>query len=300
MIASEKSAIRDTKVNNEIQALIGAARTAIVEARSAGAEKYAKEFLESAESKLIVAEEALKKDENEVALNFAKKAKEEAMTAKNKALAGAMLEKAGAAIKAAAAAGAENSAPELYNRAEKYLLAGQKKNIEKDYTGAYEAAKIAYESGSEALRLSELVKKNKDLLEQAKADIAEAEKAGAGKAAPELLASAKENMNKALAAFSEKDYVSSIDSAGKASDDAKAAKSACLAAASVKAAALATKYTVIKGDNLWNISKSPLVFSDPFLWPLLYKNNRDKIKDPDLIYPEQQFELPVKPVELQK
>ena len=29
-----------------------------------------------------------------------------------------------------------------------------------------------------------------------------------------------------------------------------------------------------------------------FAWPIIYKANRDQIKDPDLIYPKQVFKIP--------
>ena len=29
-----------------------------------------------------------------------------------------------------------------------------------------------------------------------------------------------------------------------------------------------------------------------FAWPIIYKANRDQIKDPDLIYPDQVFKVP--------
>ncbi len=51
-------------------------------------------------------------------------------------------------------------------------------------------------------------------------------------------------------------------------------------------------HTVVKGDNLWSISESSDVYDDPFQWPVIYKANMDQIKDPDLIYPDQQLELP--------
>lgn len=51
-------------------------------------------------------------------------------------------------------------------------------------------------------------------------------------------------------------------------------------------------HTVEKGDSLWKISESSDVYDDPFQWPVIYKANKDQIKDPDLIYPNQQFELP--------
>jgi hypothetical protein len=48
-------------------------------------------------------------------------------------------------------------------------------------------------------------------------------------------------------------------------------------------------YTVVRGDNLWNISGKSSIYGDPYQWPLIYKANRDQIKDPDLIFPGQTF-----------
>jgi len=52
-----------------------------------------------------------------------------------------------------------------------------------------------------------------------------------------------------------------------------------------------TSYSVVRGDNLWNISGKEEVYADPYQWPLIYKTNRDKIKDADLIYPGQVFDI---------
>ncbi len=49
------------------------------------------------------------------------------------------------------------------------------------------------------------------------------------------------------------------------------------------------QYTVVRGDNLWNISAKDSIYGNPYEWPLIYKANADKIKDPDLIYPGQEF-----------
>jgi len=53
----------------------------------------------------------------------------------------------------------------------------------------------------------------------------------------------------------------------------------------------AEKYTVRKGDTLWDISNTGKAYQDPFLWPLLYKANRDQIQDPDIIEIGQQFDI---------
>ncbi len=50
-------------------------------------------------------------------------------------------------------------------------------------------------------------------------------------------------------------------------------------------------YTVVKGDCLWNIAKKDYIYNDPFKWPQIYEANKDKIKDPDLIYPKQVFTI---------
>ena len=57
-------------------------------------------------------------------------------------------------------------------------------------------------------------------------------------------------------------------------------------------ASLPTNHMVAKGECLWKIAEYAQVYNDPFMWPLIYKANRDQIKDPDLIYPGQQFQLP--------
>lgn len=51
-------------------------------------------------------------------------------------------------------------------------------------------------------------------------------------------------------------------------------------------------YTVVTGDNLWNISGKQSVYGNPYQWPLIYKANSDKIKDADLIYAGQVFSIP--------
>ncbi len=57
------------------------------------------------------------------------------------------------------------------------------------------------------------------------------------------------------------------------------------------AAGSVSSYSVVRGDNLWSISGKDDVYADPYQWPLIYKTNRDKIKDADLIYPGQVFDV---------
>lgn len=49
------------------------------------------------------------------------------------------------------------------------------------------------------------------------------------------------------------------------------------------------QYVVQRGDNLWDISGKDEIYGNPYQWPLIYKANRDKIRDADLIYPGQEL-----------
>lgn len=53
------------------------------------------------------------------------------------------------------------------------------------------------------------------------------------------------------------------------------------------------KYSVVRGDNLWNIARMPAHYSDPYMWPRIYLENRARIKDPNLIYPNWSLNVPI-------
>ncbi|MEJ2199736.1 MAG: LysM peptidoglycan-binding domain-containing protein [Desulfuromonadaceae bacterium] len=53
-----------------------------------------------------------------------------------------------------------------------------------------------------------------------------------------------------------------------------------------------TRYTVGNGETLWSISAQKTIYQDAFLWPLIYRANRDQIKDPKQIYPGQELNIP--------
>jgi nucleoid-associated protein YgaU len=55
------------------------------------------------------------------------------------------------------------------------------------------------------------------------------------------------------------------------------------------------QYTVVQGDSLWKISGRSDVYNNPYQWPLIYKANRDKIRDADLIHPGQRFDVDQNP-----
>ncbi len=49
---------------------------------------------------------------------------------------------------------------------------------------------------------------------------------------------------------------------------------------------------IVKGDNLWTIAKH--LYGSGFAYVTIYRANKDQIKDPNLIYPNQVFVLPKK------
>ncbi|WP_432821932.1 LysM peptidoglycan-binding domain-containing protein [Trichloromonas sp.] len=53
-----------------------------------------------------------------------------------------------------------------------------------------------------------------------------------------------------------------------------------------------TSYLVGNGETLWFIAAQKQVYQDAFLWPLIYRANRDQIKDPRQIYPGQTLNIP--------
>ncbi|HFD79939.1 MAG TPA: LysM peptidoglycan-binding domain-containing protein [Gammaproteobacteria bacterium] len=55
------------------------------------------------------------------------------------------------------------------------------------------------------------------------------------------------------------------------------------------------EYQVVAGDSLWSISGKAETYDDPYQWPLIYKENRDRIKDADLIYPGQKLAVDLNP-----
>lgn len=53
------------------------------------------------------------------------------------------------------------------------------------------------------------------------------------------------------------------------------------------------EHVVESGETLWSIAAQAHVYGDPYLWPVIYKFNRDQIKDPSRIYPSQRLQIPV-------
>ncbi len=55
--------------------------------------------------------------------------------------------------------------------------------------------------------------------------------------------------------------------------------------------ALYDMYTVVVGDYLWKIAGKKDIYANPYQWMRIYSYNKEQIKDPDLIYPKQEFKI---------
>ena len=62
------------------------------------------------------------------------------------------------------------------------------------------------------------------------------------------------------------------------------------ASSDAPAASAGTTYTVKSGDSLSKIAKR--IYGDASKWNRIYDANRDKIENPDLIHPGQEFTIP--------
>ncbi|HXE97879.1 MAG TPA: LysM peptidoglycan-binding domain-containing protein [Dongiaceae bacterium] len=54
----------------------------------------------------------------------------------------------------------------------------------------------------------------------------------------------------------------------------------------------ATSYTVRRGETLPQISGRTEIYNDSTLWPIIYRANRDQIRDPKRLWPGQVFVIP--------
>lgn len=101
-------------------------------------------------------------------------------------------------------------------------------------------------------------------------------------------------LDEAKAAYEAGDYETAIELANKAE---AMAREAIAAAQAVEEEPTPTfgSYEVVSGDNLWDISAKGSVYGDPYRWPLIYKANKSKITDADLIYPGQVFDYELSP-----
>lgn len=160
-------------------------------------------------------------------------------------------------------------AEEAYDKKD-YPKATELANKSKQYIAASKAIYDAKAAKAAAEKAGSPWKDTEDLIGQAEKALSEGDTAKAIQLANE----ARRQAENALAqANAEKARMASEQEA-KATKEAKGG---------------AGDYTVVRGDSLWHISGKSEIYGNPYQWPLLYKANRSKIKDADLIYPGQKL-----------
>jgi len=150
-----------------------------------------------------------------------------------------------------------------------------------DKMSAAEAISQAKAANAEAKALNNEWRDTGELIASAEKALADGDEEGAIKLANEATAQAKNAVSQAEA--ENKKFLNA--------NAANAASSDTTSSSARGAAGRVNSYSVVRGDNLWNISGKQEVYADPYQWPLIYKTNRDKIKDADLIYPGQVLDV---------
>lgn len=157
--------------------------------------------------------------------------------------------------------------------------------------GAGAARDVARASTLEALNSS-----MSPCLEQTRAALRAAKAAGAR---PQDLVEAQHALSYAVATFEQAQALLEQGNREQAQQLLQAVESDCLRAQQLAseihwqlAAQSGDRYIVQPGDSLWGIAARPAMYRDPLLWPMLYQGNRDRLEDPDLIYPRQELVVP--------
>lgn len=78
------------------------------------------------------------------------------------------------------------------------------------------------------------------------------------------------------------------------SEEGKSGKSAKTDDAKAGWKTYKVRYIPENRDCLWKIAGYKFIYNNPRLWPKIYRANKHKIKNPDLIYPGQVFRIPPK------
>jgi nucleoid-associated protein YgaU len=150
-----------------------------------------------------------------------------------------------------------------------------------DYYSEKEYKKLSREQREEYCgELAEQHELYREQVDDAKEALAAAQlKAGTGKAEAESLRALAASLEERLAAERERKGATPKSGTGAGAKGGAAASSP-------------GSYIVKKGDSLWRISGRADALGRPAEWRRIYEANRDRISDPDRIYPGQEIEIP--------
>jgi chemotaxis protein histidine kinase CheA len=225
------------------------------------------------------------------------------------------------AFQAASDSEAQRYASDQYVSAEDALNEAttlmERKKYKQAREKAIEALKLAREAQSTAVTNRNAMNSNaKDMYDMALEAVNRANKAGAYTYAPQQMEDAQRTLEEARRTYDAGDYITARQLAEAALAKAQQAEAAAKQAEAVKRSEVQAKaqqyaqemgdpgampkpyptnHVVIKGETLWWIAEYKQIYNDPFQWPTIYKANRSKIKDPDLIFPGQNFDIPREP-----
>lgn len=150
-----------------------------------------------------------------------------------------------------------------------------------DQTNAEQAIADAKSSNAQAKAMGAEWRDTGKVLASAEAALAAGDYAKATELANKADRQAQNAMKQAKAEQAKMEQSGAIG----ASEDQSASRQAAVMATG------ANQYEVVSGDNLWSISAQDDIYANPYQWPLIYKANRNKIKDADLIYAGQTLDI---------
>lgn len=200
--------------------------------------------------------------------------------------------------------GGDKYAPEKFKLAEENIKTAENANTNMKLREGFSAVEVAKINADEAL-LAGLEATAKEKVSMAEASIEKAEKSQGASGAKDELAAAKESLANAKASLAAGKFAESINY----SDDA--IKYATIVSASKKGSVVATGKEPVKTDGdgedkdfilytvkdrkpytdcLWTISYT--YYKNPRLWTKIFKANKDKIKNPDVILPGWVIKIP--------
>jgi nucleoid-associated protein YgaU len=221
------------------------------------------------------------------------------------------------AVQQAADAGAPQYAPDQYMSAEEALNEANQLMEQKQYKQArekaLEALKLARDAHNGAVNGQNAENRSaKEMYDLALSAVNSANEAKADTYASQQMADARNTLQAAKQSYEAGDYKTAKQLAEAALAKAQAAEAAAkqeevtrqtgviqqasqLSDGGAAPRPYPTEHVVIRGESLWWIAEYKQIYDDPFKWPLIFRANREKIKDPDLIFPDQVFAITREP-----
>lgn len=292
------------QVKEEIDAAISSAD----ELKAKGGDSYASSEISSAKEKLAAAKEKAEASNLKEAVPLLEEAKSTLASARETTLRGtseAKLAEANGLLEQTKKSSLSSSYIEDISKADALIGDAKKHHESKEYPASIEKSGEAISMLTSLTQMmsgreTELRAEAETKLANAKQQLEERKKIVSAQFSDQINKAAI-HVNTGAKLFEEKDYPGTI----RESDSALALLTGIgsgqngkdIAAKQVKygeePGTYVVKYNPRDRDCLWKISQR--TYGNPRLWPLIYVANKDKIRDPDLIFPGQVLIIPVIP-----